>query len=236
MTKSLKNGGASRSAGVRSSTGANRSTGDRAGAGVPKPAAKAPKQGAKAPNLKNLRLYPGVITGGAPEALKKHGFKLDSVKTRAGGKAYVGTDRGGKSSLFVDRAMKSYRSIAQRLGLKTKGRDIDHVQARATTKNTPTFLSRMQSIGKVPNRSAANKEKTAPARLVKGLAVANSPTIRKINGHNQEKPLAKKPARADMREIFNGYAGNAEKNLAKNGAVKTTGKDRPVAKNKFRKF
>ncbi|WDI33045.1 hypothetical protein PUV54_07535 [Hyphococcus flavus] len=128
-----------------------------------------------------------------------------------------GKDQQGRPAIFVDKAKSGVRKLAERFGMKTKGKDVDHVQAKTTLK--PGVFTRLQAIDRGANRSAGASERRAgPVKLVDGVAVADKATIRKINGHKAEAPMPRnaKKTPANLADRFSGYAGHAEAKLGQN--------------------
>ena len=214
------------------------SAGKKSSVRRPKGAAgTAVKGNVKAPNLKNLKAYSGLITGGTEKGLQKNGFSLRKSSPKSGGSVLKGKDQKGRPALFVDRAVKGYRSIAERFGMKVKGKDVDHVQAKKTL--GPKVYSRLQAIGQQPNRSEAKGlQNASTAKLVNGVTVANGKGIRKINGYKQEKPMPKdlKKNPANLKERFNGYAGDAEAKLGQNAKAVSAQKRDRIFKKSVKRF
>lgn len=193
------------------------------------------KSANKKPDLNIKKQYPGVITGGTKRGLKKHGYKLASSKTKSGGSVLKGKDPNGKTAVFVDNSVKSHRSVSKKAGMKTQGKDVDHVQAKTTIRSKSGVFSRLQTLKPGPNRSESKAVRSTTAKMKDGVFTASKSTIRKINGHKQEKPMAAKPKRGDLRERFGGYAKNAEKNLAKNSKPKASAKKTAASRKMLRK-
>lgn len=164
------------------------------------------------PNLANKRqVRNGYPIAGSPSGLKRQGYQVQNAQGTTRG--FVATSPAGDKALFLDPKASNYRNVADRNGIKTAGRDVDHAAAKPVNQNgLPTMLTGSNAS---VNRGWGGVEKNMKAAPVNdGVIYAGPQQIRKLNG---QPPVS--TARDGLGATFNGVSPSPAQTLSQSGST-----------------